>query len=44
MGTFRNPRTWEGNAGFEPDRARRYGVMLAGRDVNPGMENGGAPA
>jgi len=44
MGTFRNPSTWEGNAGFEPDRSRRYGVMLMGRDVNPGMENGGAPA
>jgi sterol desaturase/sphingolipid hydroxylase (fatty acid hydroxylase superfamily) len=42
MGSFRNPAFWEGNAGFEPERARRYGVMLMGRDVNPGLENGGS--
>ncbi len=39
MGTFRNPRDWEGLAGFEPDRARRYGSMLIGRDVNPTLNN-----
>jgi sterol desaturase/sphingolipid hydroxylase (fatty acid hydroxylase superfamily) len=41
-GTFRNPQKGESLAGFEPDRARRYGSMLVGRDVNPGLENGGA--
>jgi hypothetical protein len=40
MGTFRNPTEWSGAAGFEPDRATRYGQMLVGRDVNPAMENG----
>jgi len=40
-GTFRNPREWEGKAGFEPARARQYGTMLIGRDVNPELENGG---
>jgi sterol desaturase/sphingolipid hydroxylase (fatty acid hydroxylase superfamily) len=44
MGTFRNPREWQGEAGFEPDRAMKYGRMLAGRDVNPALDNGGGGA
>lgn len=41
MGTFRNPATWEGEAGFESDRSASYGAMLLGRDVNPGTSNAG---
>lgn len=44
MGSFRNPPSWEGEAGFEPARARRFGAMLLGRDVNPGLSNGGGGA
>lgn len=44
VGSFRNPRTWQGASGFEPDRARRYGAMFLGRDVNPASVNGGLPA
>ncbi len=33
-GTFRNPRAWEGEAGFEASASRRLGAMLAFRDVN----------
>lgn len=39
MGSFRNPATWEGEAGFAPEAAGRYGAMFLGRDVNPGLEN-----
>jgi sterol desaturase/sphingolipid hydroxylase (fatty acid hydroxylase superfamily) len=41
MGTFKNPAGWQGDAGFLPDRSRKYGAMLLGRDVNPALENGG---
>jgi sterol desaturase/sphingolipid hydroxylase (fatty acid hydroxylase superfamily) len=40
MGSFRNPAHWSGSAGFEPQRARRYGAMFLGRDVNPSLTNG----
>ena len=42
MGSFRNPARWEGEAGFDPPAASRYGAMLLGRDVNPGLANGAA--
>ncbi len=42
MGTFRNPQEWHGEAGFDQAVSRKYGAMLLGRDVNPGMDNGGA--
>lgn len=34
LGTFRNPREWQGQAGFEDAATRRFGGMLAFRDVN----------
>jgi sterol desaturase/sphingolipid hydroxylase (fatty acid hydroxylase superfamily) len=34
FGTFRNPETWQGEAGFEAEASRRIGAMLAFRDVN----------
>jgi sterol desaturase/sphingolipid hydroxylase (fatty acid hydroxylase superfamily) len=34
LGTFRNPREWQGHAGFEDAATRRFGGMLAFRDVN----------
>jgi sterol desaturase/sphingolipid hydroxylase (fatty acid hydroxylase superfamily) len=33
-GSFRNPPSWQGEAGFEPPASRRLGAMLAFRDVN----------
>jgi sterol desaturase/sphingolipid hydroxylase (fatty acid hydroxylase superfamily) len=42
MGTFRNPKEWQGEAGFDEAVSRKYGAMLIGRDVNPQMTNGGA--
>ena len=44
MGTFRNPKVWQGQAGFEEAASRKYGAMLMGRDVNPGISNGGGGA
>ena len=37
FGTFRNPATWEGRAGFDDAPAARYGAMLAFVDVNDEM-------
>src|SRR5204862_8137973 len=34
LGTFRNPRRFEGRCGFEAPLDRRLGAMLALRDVN----------
>jgi len=34
FGTFRNPRTWTGAAGFWDGASRRVGAMLVGRDVS----------
>ena len=34
MGTFRNPREFHGEAGFEGEAAERIGAMLMGRDAN----------
>jgi len=34
FGTFRNPRTWEGQTGFDEPADGRYGAMLAFVDVN----------
>jgi sterol desaturase/sphingolipid hydroxylase (fatty acid hydroxylase superfamily) len=34
LGTFRNPRHFEGACGFEPPADRKLGAMLALRDVN----------
>jgi sterol desaturase/sphingolipid hydroxylase (fatty acid hydroxylase superfamily) len=33
FGTFRNPATWEGEAGFHNGASTRIGAMLLGRDV-----------
>lgn len=37
FGTFRNPATWEGEAGFDPPADQRYASMLAFVDVNAGL-------
>ena len=34
FGTFRNPRQWEANCGFGPDKEGRLWDMLRGKDVN----------
>lgn len=34
FGTFRNPKAWEGETGFDPPADSRYGAMLAFADVN----------
>lgn len=34
FGTFHNPKTWEGETGFDEPAASRYGAMLAFVDVN----------
>jgi sterol desaturase/sphingolipid hydroxylase (fatty acid hydroxylase superfamily) len=34
FGTFRNPKTWEGETGFDEPADSRYGAMLAFVDVN----------
>ena len=34
FGTFRNPRVWNGECGFEPEQENHFGDMLLGRDVN----------
>ncbi len=34
FGTYRNPSSWEGKAGFEDAATRRFGSMLAFVDVN----------
>jgi sterol desaturase/sphingolipid hydroxylase (fatty acid hydroxylase superfamily) len=34
FGTLRNPRAWESRCGFDPERERRLGDMLRGRDVH----------
>lgn len=34
FGTFRNPREWNSQCGFEPAQESRFGEMLLGRDVN----------
>jgi sterol desaturase/sphingolipid hydroxylase (fatty acid hydroxylase superfamily) len=41
MGSFRNPPAWSGEAGFADGASRRVAAMLAGRDVNPQLDNGG---
>lgn len=33
-GTFRNPKAFHGDVGFERAEAMRYGAMMIGRDVN----------
>jgi sterol desaturase/sphingolipid hydroxylase (fatty acid hydroxylase superfamily) len=33
-GTFRNPRRFMGDVGFEQAESRRFGAMLLARDVN----------
>jgi sterol desaturase/sphingolipid hydroxylase (fatty acid hydroxylase superfamily) len=43
MGSFRNPASWSGEAGFGEGAHLRYGAMLLGRDVNPTLVNGAAP-
>ena len=35
FGTFRNPESWEGRAGFDAEASRRIGAMLLFQDVNP---------
>ncbi len=34
FGTFRNPKTWQGETGFDAPADSRYGAMLAFADVN----------
>lgn len=34
FGTFRNPKTWEGETGFDEPADMRFGAMLAFADVN----------
>jgi sterol desaturase/sphingolipid hydroxylase (fatty acid hydroxylase superfamily) len=34
FGTFRNPKTWEGQTGFYDGASERIGEMLIGRDVS----------
>lgn len=34
FGTFRNPKTWEGKAGFFDGASERVGDMLLGRDIS----------
>ena len=34
FGTFRNPRVWNSECGFEPEQEGHFGDMLMGRDVN----------
>jgi sterol desaturase/sphingolipid hydroxylase (fatty acid hydroxylase superfamily) len=34
FGTFRNPETWDGEAGFYGGASSRIGEMLIGRDVS----------
>ncbi len=41
MGTFKNPDSWVGEAGFADGASGRVGAMLLGQDVNPGLDNGG---
>lgn len=41
MGTFKNPETWSGEAGFADGASRRVAAMLLGQDVNPELDNGG---
>lgn len=36
FGTFRNPESWAGEAGFEAGGSQKLGAMLAGRDVSAG--------
>lgn len=46
LGTFRNPKHFEGRCGFESPADRRLGAMLAFRDVNQplyGRDSRGAP-
>lgn len=43
FGTFDNPRTFEGECGFEPDREDRIEDMLAFRDVNRAAEESKVP-
>jgi len=42
FGTFRNPRQWNGECGFEPAQESRLGEMLLGRDVHTPRGEGSA--
>jgi sterol desaturase/sphingolipid hydroxylase (fatty acid hydroxylase superfamily) len=42
MGTFRNPREFRGECGFEAPADRRLGAMLAWRDVNAPVYGAGS--
>jgi len=42
MGTFRNPREFHGDVGFEGDAPERMGAMLIGRDANAGLYGAGS--
>ena len=33
FGTFKNPKTWEGQAGYYDGASKRVGAMLIGRDI-----------
>ena len=39
FGSFCNPESWEGRAGFGDEASRRVGAMLAFADVNPGQSD-----
>jgi len=38
FGTFKNPKTWEGEAGYYDGASNRIGAMLIGRDVTEAPE------
>jgi hypothetical protein len=39
FGTFRNPKTFAGEVGFEWGSSRRVGALLLGRDVSGSADN-----
>ncbi|HMC14209.1 MAG TPA: sterol desaturase family protein, partial [Albitalea sp.] len=42
LGTFRNPKSFSGDCGFEAPNDRRVGAMLALRDVNAPLYGAGS--
>lgn len=38
FGTFRNPKTWDGQAGFHDGASNRLGALLLGRDISGGQQ------
>jgi hypothetical protein len=42
LGTFRNPKAFDGECGFEAPNDRKVGAMLALRDVNAPLYGAGS--